>query len=851
MFNIQQSIIWPALRWQKGFKILQGLITFCLIIVFLLLVFLIFPLAVLSVRQVLGLVIIFLITSLNFKIALFFYKDYLQRPALKIALAAVKNPLINLADFLSFESALLVAKTQQRARKQKIGFLSSLIAELVDDSGVNLTFKRAGLLIDDFKGYLDVDSEKEPDLLSLVQRSKETAIFKKHQCIQVGDLLAALAYLSPIFLEVLINKNLDYRDFFQIILWAERTKTQEQRQKHFWHKENLGLGSGIGKTWTSGWTYYLDKYVFDITKAIGQGTRVPQLISRPQALDLLEAALSGSRQNNVLLVGEPGVGKKTVVYNLAQKILLNEVMPALKYSRVLELDVDLLLTKQDDKTIETRFKQILQEAASAGNVILFIDQIHRILGDKLGLGRADLSLILLPYLEGTELQLIGTIDYEKYHQDIEKRGDLRKVFEKIEINPPTQDETILIIEDLVSSFERRYEIYITYQAIKAVVNLADRYIQDVPFPEKAIDVLEAGLILAHKLGDQILSTEHIEKAVFQQTEVPVGEARALEKERLLKLETLIHRRVINQEQAVKQVASAMRRSRAGVTGYQRPIGTFLFLGPTGVGKTETAKALAEVYFGSEKRMIRLDMSEYQQISDLDKFLGSADSQIEGQLTSRLREDPFSLVLLDEIEKAHPKILHLFLQVLDEGRLTDAQGRGVSFLSSIIIATSNAAAEFIRQHVLADTASPVIARSDPQLDQRERRGNPVLNNKKEGLDFKKELLEYLQSQGIFAPEFLNRFDAVVVFGPLNKEHLRVIAKLMLDKLSQGVLAERGIEITFAQDTIDKIVHFGYDPQFGARPMRRVIQDRIEDKLAQKILSGDLQRGAKIYLTAKDV
>jgi len=526
--------------------------------------------------------------------------------------------------------------------------------------------------------------------------------------------------------------------------------------------------------------------------------------------------------------------------------------------RILELDVDALLSGvRGEAEIRDRLTLILKEAAIAGNVALFIDQIHRLLSIE-GSGTVDVSAILIPYLQGTEMQLIGATDYVHYHKIIERRPDLQKVIEKVEVNPPAKSETILVLQDLAISLEGRYGVVVTYQAIRAAVNLADRYIQTVPFPEKAIDVLEQALILAQKTGARVLDVATVESAMSLKTEVPVGQATGEEQTKLVRLDQIIHQRVVNQVQAITQIVSALQRSRAGVSGAQRPMGTFLFLGPTGIGKTETAKAVAEAYFGSEKRMIRLDMSEYQDINDLEKFLGSADGTIPGQLTDKIREDPFGLVLLDEIEKAHPKILNLFLQVLDEGRLSDAQGRLVSFLSTIIIATSNAGSEMIREHINRrhSEASPSIGEGEPKnlgpsfviaselAPSEPRSGNPEP-------EFQKQLLDYLQKQGVFTSEWLNRFDAVVVYEPLSLENLLAIARLMLNALAKRVLAERDIEVSFSEDLISKVAQLGYDPQFGARPMRRVIQDRIETKLAQKILSGQAKRGDKINLVGADV
>ena len=386
---------------------------------------------------------------------------------------------------------------------------------------------------------------------------------------------------------------------------------------------------------------------------------------------------------------------------------------------------------------------------------------------------------------------------------------------------------MFILEDLLPGFEKQYDLKAGYRSLRAIIDLTDRYIQDIPFPEKAIDFLgEVMVYVKTKTPSKTVLPEHVAQIISQRTKIPAGEIQKTEREKLLKLEEFIHRRVINQEEAVDVLADAMRRTRAGVTRKEKPIGTFLFLGPTGVGKTETSKALAESYFGSEHRMIRLDMSEYQSLDSIERLIGSHDGKRQGLLTNAIRENPFSLVLLDEIEKAHSNILNLFLQVLDEGRLTDSLGRTVSFRNSIIIGTSNAGAEFIRKYV----------------------------EKKAGYAFtffKKELIEHLLTERIFRPEFLNRFDAVIIFKPLTRENLVDIAILMLQRLNRRLVHGRGIQFIITKELAEKIAQLGYHPEFGARPMNRVIQDRIENKIAKKILAGELNRGDAIEIKPEEI
>ena len=842
MFDLESSIIYPALKWQKFFKFLNIFQVVFWSAGMALLVLLIPGINVLTNQQIFGWLILDLILIFGIKIKYWFFADYLLSPPLVANLIDIwQNPKINLADYLNFESAL-VLKNALTKSNQQLNFDQALIFELLKHPKIIFALERAGLAIKDFVVAVKAGTDAGPTLENIMAKTADLASQRQHSRIAVTDLLASLSLQSPLFKRVMFAKDLDEEDIVSVVLWVENMLAELDQKRSWWQQASRGLsGAGIGKGWTAGWTYHLDQFVTDITHMLSEGKRFPRLISRQREIDLLEQSLSGARQNNVILVGEPGVGKKTLVYNFAWRSLTGQCLAAVANKRILELDVDALLSGvHGESEIRDRLSLILKEAAIAGNVALFIDQIHRLLSIE-GSGTVDVSAILIPYLQGTEMQLIGATDYVHYHKIIERRPDLQKVIEKVEVNPPAKSETILVLQDSAISLEARYGVVVTYQAIRAAVNLADRYIQTVPFPEKAIDVLEQALILAQKTGARVLDVATVESAMSLKTEVPVGQATGEEQAKLVRLDQIIHQRVVNQAQAITQVVSALQRSRAGVAGVQRPMGTFLFLGPTGVGKTETAKAVAEAYFGSEKRMIRLDMSEYQEIDDLEKFLGSADGTIPGQLTDKIREDPFGLVLLDEIEKAHPKILNLFLQVLDEGRLTDAQGRLVSFLSTIIIATSNAGAEFIREHVLTRSTDRHLEAQPKDLG----------NVSSPSVDFQKQLLDFLQKQGVFTSEWLNRFDAVVVYEPLSLENLLAIARLMLNALAKRVLAERDIEISFSEDLIAKVAQLGYDPQFGARPMRRVIQDKIETKLAQKILSGQAKRGDKIHLTGQDI
>ena len=425
-------------------------------------------------------------------------------------------------------------------------------------------------------------------------------------------------------------------------------------------------------------------------------------------------------------------------------------------------------------------------------------------------------------MASANFQLIGITDYAGFHQNIESQTGILKLFEKVEVEEPNIDKTILILQDILRTIEKSYKnkITITYPAIKDAVNLSERYIPNIPFPGKAISLLEEATAYVAGQGEKFVLAKHVKDVLSKKLAMPIGEVKVEEKEKLLNLEKLLHERIIGQEEAVSVISEAMRRARAGVGAKKKPLGTFLFLGPTGVGKTETAKALSAIYFNSEEKIVRLDMSEFQEAHSLERIIGTE----EGSFAVQIKENPYSVVLLDEIEKAHKNILNLFLQVLDEGYFSDMAGRKVSFLDTIIIATSNAGANLIQEAI------------SKKFD---------LNQIKSGL------LDYLFKSEIFKPEFLNRFDAVVIFHPLKEEEINKIAKLMLGKLNVNLKKNQNLEIEITDNLTNKLVQIGYDPVFGARAMRRVIQDKIEGAIARDIIEGKYKPGEVIKLNVDNL
>ena len=499
---------------------------------------------------------------------------------------------------------------------------------------------------------------------------------------------------------------------------------------------------------------------------------------------------------------------------MAQRSLLGQSLPEINYKRIIQLDLTSVAAQTGTVAeAEAILDKVFREAVSAGNIVLVIDEFHNFIGGIDRPGVVDVSGIISPYLNLSQFQVVATTSFAGLHKNIEQKPAILSLFEKVEVSEPSERETFLILEELALVLERKYKKFITFLALREIISLAKRYLPAVPFPKSAVDLLDELMVQVSSTKEKIVLPEHVAQLVSEKTEIPVGEVQIQEREVLLNLENLLHKRIINQNEAVREVSTALRRARADITIRKGPMGTFLFLGPTGVGKTETSKALSAVYFGSEDKMIRLDMSEFQNTADIPRLLGSVSE--EGFLTTQVRENPFSMVLLDEIEKAHPNILNLFLQVLDEGHLTDGLGRKVDFKNTIIIATSNAGYQII-------------------LD--------ALKKEKDWAGVKGDLLDFIFNKGIFRPEFINRFDAMVVFQPLSRENLLDIAELMLQKLKRN-LQEKDIEFVVSLPLKEKIVELGYNPTFGAREMRRVIQNKVENVLASALLSGQIKRGDK--------
>jgi ATP-dependent Clp protease ATP-binding subunit ClpC len=760
-------------------------------------------------------------------------QNFLLKVSLAERISKEKIKDINLAEYLDFRVVRAIIKAIKFCQKRKRGLnVFAVVYNFWDDSRGKDVFMKLGLSQKLFKEKLKQEIQKsveakidEINFISVLKKATNYAISNFHKNVDIRDFLIAAAEENNNFREILSSAEMTAEDVDRVSVWENYIENEIRKKKQFWRLENLLKKRGVGKRWAAGYTVNLDKYSLDINKVINEKKLSLHLFGHQKEIYAIERILSRSGENNVLLVGEPGSGRSTIAYGFAKKIIEGGSFSNLNDKRILELDMQAVLAGINNPgDILERLRIVFSEAINAGNIILIIDEIHNYLGVDKGPGAIDITSILLPYLNSPNFQIVGLTTFDGFHKYIESNASVRNLFVKTEISEPTEEQIIFVLEDMLVDLEKKYNISVSYKVLRNIVKLTGRYIQDKPFPQKAIDILTEVLVYTKQKKEKIVLPEYIDKIISERTEVPVGEIKEDEKKKLLELEQRIHQRVVDQEEGIKAISQAMRRARTGIKNKKRPIGSFLFLGPTGVGKTETSKALAEAYFGSDTKMIRFDMSEYQEISTINRLIGFAEKNEPGLLSKAVLDNPFSVILLDEVEKAHPNILNLFLQVLDEGFLTDAFGRKVNFSESIIIGTSNAGAELIRQCV--------------------KQGRNLQT-------FKEELIDYLMKEGVFRAELLNRFDATIVFKPLAHEHLIKIAILMMNDLTKRLLDGTGVRLIVTPGLIEKIVKLGYKPEFGARPMRRVIQDEVESRVAKMILEQNLKRGDFVKIEASEI
>lgn len=691
-------------------------------------------------------------------------------------------------------------------------------------------------------------------------------------------LVAILKETDCIAVRLLNTKGINVQKLYVDVLTATGQDMNSAKNEYMMQKNKKNKST----------TPMLDQYSRDLTAFAKEGKLDP-VIGREKEIDRIVQILSRRTKNNPCLIGEPGVGKTAVVEGLAQKIVAEDIPATLQNKRVLTLDLSGMVAGSKYRgEFEERIKRSLKEVRQSGNILLFIDEIHTIIGAGGAEGAIDAANILKPSLARGEIQLIGATTREEYRKYIEKDAALERRFQSVVVEEPTEEESIGILRGLAERYEDHHHVKITESAIVSAVRMSARYVNDRFLPDKAIDVIdeasaraslsmyvpspelrqmEESLVQLEKDKEEAIRTENYAKAgdikreqeeirfqmqkkksdmdqirdkkdiqvtesdvatvIADWTKIPVQKLQEEETERLKKLEEILHQRVIGQEEAVSAVSKAVRRGRVGLKDPGRPIGSFLFLGPTGVGKTELSKALAEAVFGKENEIIRVDMSEYMEKHSVSKMIGSPPGYVGyedgGQLSEKVRRHPYSVILFDEIEKAHIDVFNILLQILEDGHVTDAQGRKVSFKNTIIIMTSNAGAQ--------------------QIVEPKRLG--FGNQENEDADYQKMKESVMEEvKKIFKPEFINRIDEILVFHTLTQDNIQAIVRIMLNSLNKRTVAQMGISLEVSDAAVAHLAESGFDKNYGARPVRRAIQTKVEDELAERILEGTISAGDKV-------
>ncbi len=645
----------------------------------------------------------------------------------------------------------------------------------------------------------------------------------KQSYVNVTELLEEVIRSSEKIQELLYDAGIDEKKLVHVIGWIRLKEQMRRRYIEFRKSAALRSKHGIDRAMTAVSTPFLDSFSKDITNLAKLGYLEPCVAREKEIEEIYRILESGS--GGVLLVGEGGVGKNAIIQGIAQRILEDDVPGVLHDKRLIELSTSSLLAGTTVSGAQERLIGITNEIAHSGNIVLFINNIHDLFGagSDQGAGGLDVSESLAEYVKNGQFVTLATTNHEGYQKFI-ANSELGSSIGKIDITELDVDKTIEVVESKTGSVEYKHSVFFSYEAIEKASELSSRFLRDQYLPESAISLInEAASYAKQKHGaNTMVTAEDVAVVVSEKTGVPTTTISQDEGGKLMQLEEEMHKNVIGQDEAVTQVANALRRARADISSSSRPIANFLFLGPTGVGKTELAKTIANVYFGGEDKMIRLDMSEYQDRGAIYRLIGQTGEKGSGVLTEAIRQNPFSLILLDEMEKADKDVLNLFLQVFDDGRLTDSVGRVVDFSNAIIIATSNAATRFVQDEIAKGTEVGKI---------------------KEAL-LHTELAEY------YRPEFLNRFDGIILFQSLTREHIIKVSSLMLNKIKKD-LKTRGIFMEVDQSALEHLADIGYDPEFGARPMRRAIQDFVENKLAELLLAGKVQRRDTIVLTGSDI
>jgi len=734
---------------------------------------------------------------------------------------------VNVADVCSADATAAIERAFELATKFGHRQVESLhlFVGTMDAPDVSVVLGRLGLSFQDIQApiarRLETRELGKPCTLApegerVILEAFRGAIAQKRSEMSSLELFAAVYGVDAYVRELLLDKGVDEGKFLNMIAWLRIHERMRERYKQFRHAALYKPTGAMNRAMTSVATPTLDAVSEDLTTAAVNG-QLPMMIDRdPQIEEIFRVIVGG--QQSVVLVGPEGVGKSTVLAGMAEHMVKEDVPKILQDRRLVRISIPHLVSGANPAQAQERLLIVLGEVARARNIILAFTDIDQLVGQDSD--ASDLAATLVDFLSRSGTFAVATTTPQSYTALVE-RSILGRIFQKVDVLEPDQESAIHMLESHIGGIEFEHKVIFSYEAVERAVKLSDRYMHETYLPKKAIEVArEAALQVSKSRGqDALVTGQDVAQIVSAKTGIPTMSVAADEKEKLLGLEENMHGRVIGQDEAVRAVAAALRRARTELRSQARPIATFLFLGPTGVGKTELAKTVAATYFGSEEMMVRLDMSEYQDSSSINRLLGVPGSQSGGLLTQAVRKQPFAIVLLDELEKAHPDILNVFLQVFDDGRLTDSTGRTIDFTNTIIICTSNAGTQYIQDAI----------------------------DRSENLEVIKTHLIEEELRGIYRPEFLNRFDGIIVFKPLAQADVLQITNLFMKAVALR-LETKGIGFRAEDAAVAELAARGFDPKFGARPLRRLVQDEVDNAIASALLQGEVQRRDTIVFTA---
>ncbi|MAF80032.1 hypothetical protein CL629_03065 [bacterium] len=748
------------------------------------------------------------------------------------ALRSKGNEKINTALFFSPASFRILSWAFRHAGTTGRDFSLILLKEFSERNEATRVFRRLGVSQQKFSKKLQELLDKplenaQGDLFPLAERVACEAFLvacRTHETyIRPRTLFAAVALSKAPSVQALFRAlNVSIPDVQEAVLMGRYTREFSTLRKMplalggFTRPSRLRRNRSMNRAWTAKPTPTLDQFSRDLTQ-LARSEKIGFLIGHSEEYEQMLDALSRPGKPNAILVGDPGVGKTTLLHHLAYRIVHDDVPKSLFDMRVVLLNVSQILSDASPDEVSGRLTRIADEIIVSGNVVVFVPRIHDLFKASEGGGPSPID-VFLPVVQSGAIPLVGETYSREFTQLVEPRSDFVEQFEVVRVEEMDKEEALRFLAYTALVLEREFRVFVTVKALRRVVEVAERYITNKPLPASAVDLLKESLGRAARSKKESLLESMVESIAEEELKMPIHVAKEGEAEGLLHLEDTIHKRLINQDEAVAAVSEALRQYRSGLSRQEGPIAAFLFVGPTGVGKTELSKILAEVQFGSRNTIRRYDMSEYQDRSSTFRLIGTPDGKTTGDLTDTIREHPYSLILLDEFEKAHPDILNLFLQVFDDGRLTDSLGRTVDFQNTIIVATSNAHSDFIKTEIERGMGAMDIAD-----------------------ELKQKLTEY------FKPELINRFSDIIVFRDLNKEEIYSVAKILLGNLQRRLQEAQGIDLLFDDSAVREIARLGYSKVFGARPLRKTISKEIRGQLARMVLKNEVSRGGNIRVS----